>query len=263
MSDVSTHGSLLRGWAVGAVHSFEAAYAPDLTISPHAHHGDAFVNLVVAGALRETRGRESVELREAAVVFHADDEERKNVFGPDGTRLFTLRLDPAVLGEHGASSRRRSRVIGDPLFVALVRRLRAELWAGEASPIVIESLAAELVRLIGGSRDAGRSQSRWLRDARDILHDERGERLTLRELAARVGVHPIHLHRTFRNWYGCTIGDYVRRLRIEEACLRLRATRAPLAELSLDLGFADQAHFSRTFKQLVGVTPGRYRRERS
>ncbi|MBV8519065.1 MAG: helix-turn-helix transcriptional regulator [Acidobacteria bacterium] len=262
MSEVSTHGLAVRTWTVGALHSFEADYAPGLTIATHAHHGDAFVNLVVAGVLRETRGRETIELPAATLVFHADGEERRNVFGPHATRLFTLRLDPALLDRERALPRRRSRVLGDPLLVRLVHRLRTELWAGEAAPIVVDSLAAELVRLIAGARDGHRVQPRWLKDVRDILHDECAERLTLQELASRAGVHPIHLHRTFRARYGCTIGDYVRRMRIEEACLRLRRTPSSLAQLSLDLGFVDQAHFSRVFKQLVGVTPGRYRRDR-
>jgi AraC family transcriptional regulator len=52
----------------------------------------------------------------------------------------------------------------------------------------------------------------------------------------------------------------VRRLRIEEAARRFAAGAVPLVEVALDAGFADQAHFSRVFKQVTGLTPGEYRK---
>ena len=49
------------------------------------------------------------------------------------------------------------------------------------------------------------------------------------------------------------------RLRIGRACDRLRHTEAPLSELALECGYADQAAFTRQFRKSVGLTPGAYR----
>ena len=49
------------------------------------------------------------------------------------------------------------------------------------------------------------------------------------------------------------------RLRIDRACDRLRHTNAPLSELALECGYADQPAFTRQFHKSVGLTPGAYR----
>jgi AraC family transcriptional regulator len=73
-------------------------------------------------------------------------------------------------------------------------------------------------------------------------------------------VHPVYLACAFRRHYRSTVGEYVRRLRVEFACRELSATRAPLAQVALAAGFADQSQFSRTFKRVVGLTPTEYRK---
>jgi AraC family transcriptional regulator len=81
----------------------------------------------------------------------------------------------------------------------------------------------------------------------------------LKTIADSVAVHPVHLVRTFRRFYRSTVGEYLRRLRIEFASQQLAGTDTPLADIALASGFADQCHFTRTFKRLTGLTPARYR----
>jgi AraC family transcriptional regulator len=72
-------------------------------------------------------------------------------------------------------------------------------------------------------------------------------------------VHPVHLAQAFRKFYHCTIGDHVRSLRIDFACRQLTMTKLPLSEIALLAGFADQSHFTRTFKEALGLPPSQYR----
>jgi AraC family transcriptional regulator len=91
------------------------------------------------------------------------------------------------------------------------------------------------------------------------LHERLQENVGLGDIAEIVGVHPAHLARTFRRCYGCTVGDYVRSLRLERARQELRVSDRPLAEIALALGYADQSHFATSFKQQTGMTPGTFR----
>jgi hypothetical protein len=50
-------------------------------------------------------------------------------------------------------------------------------------------------------------------------------------------------------------------LRIQRACALLRTSGMPLAEIALQCGFADQSHFSATFKRTMGSTPSAWREE--
>ena len=99
----------------------------------------------------------------------------------------------------------------------------------------------------------------WLRRILEKLRTEFRERLTMDELAREAGVHPVHLSRVFRRITGKGIGEYVHRLRIREACERMIKPEASLAEISCDLGFADQSHFTRTFHSITGTSPGAFR----
>jgi len=81
-----------------------------------------------------------------------------------------------------------------------------------------------------------------------------GERLKL-FVAAAVGVHPAHLMRSFRQHYRATIGGYVRKLRVDYACHLLSTSNASPAQVAYAVGFADQSHLHRTFKDFMGMTP--------
>jgi AraC-like DNA-binding protein len=102
---------------------------------------------------------------------------------------------------------------------------------------------------------AARIPPPWLERAREILHAGFTAPPTLARLADTVGVHPVYLASAFHKHYGRTIGDYVRRLRIEFACRELSSSEAPLAAVALAAGFSSQAHFSTTFKRLTDLTP--------
>jgi AraC-like DNA-binding protein len=86
-----------------------------------------------------------------------------------------------------------------------------------------------------------------------------GRGLRIVELSAEAGVDPAHLARTFRAHYGTTAGAYLREIRVRRAAEALLRSSAPLAQIALDSGFADQSHFTRVFRAAYGVSPGRWR----
>src|SRR5262249_9386728 len=100
---------------------------------------------------------------------------------------------------------------------------------------------------------------RWLDRVHEVLRVRFAGSLSLGEIAASVGISADHLARSFRRCHGCTVGEYVRRLRVEFACRQLVASEVPLVQLALDAGFTDQSHFTRTFKHHTGMTPAAFR----
>jgi AraC family transcriptional regulator len=69
----------------------------------------------------------------------------------------------------------------------------------------------------------------------------------------------VHFAVCFRRFYGCSAGEYLRRIRFEQACRMLKQPHASLAEIAHATGFADQSHFTRFLKRITGLTPGEYR----
>src|SRR5262245_46897365 len=92
-----------------------------------------------------------------------------------------------------------------------------------------------------------------------MLHERCSETISLDDVAKEVDIHPVHLARQFRKFYGCTLGEYLRELRIQSACHKLSTLDMPLVDIALAAGFSHQAHFSRLFKRYTGMTPTEFR----
>ena len=149
-----------------------------------------------------------------------------------------------------------------PAWIAM--RLRREFQRRDSlTPLILEGLVLELfVEMIRGSTDCAEIPlPRWLRQTRDLLHARFLESLSLETIATSVGVHPSHLTRAFRQHYRCTIGEYVRRLRVEYACHLLSTSEMSPSQIAHAAGFSDQSHFSRTFKSIMGMTPVRFQKD--
>jgi len=131
----------------------------------------------------------------------------------------------------------------------------------EVSALVIEGLMLEMVGEASRRSEPGVAHHppRWLQQAKDLLQAQFTEHLTLAEVAQNVGVHPVHLAQMFHKSYRSTVGDYLRRLRIEYACRELASSETPIVEIALAAGFCDQSHFTRTFKRSTGMAPSQYR----
>lgn len=95
--------------------------------------------------------------------------------------------------------------------------------------------------------------------ARRIIQDRFARPISLHALAEEVGLSKFHLLRLFREEVGTTPHAYQLHLRISRAREMLDAHACP-AEVALACGFADQAHFTRAFKRIVGYTPGAFKR---
>ncbi len=94
---------------------------------------------------------------------------------------------------------------------------------------------------------------------RRIIQDRFAQPISLGELSGEVGLSKFHLLRLFREEVGTTPHAYQLHLRVSRAREMLDA-RAPAAQVALLCGFADQAHFTRAFKRIVGYTPGAFRK---
>ena len=88
------------------------------------------------------------------------------------------------------------------------------------------------------------------------------DRILLRDVATACGLSTFRIAHLIKDVTGQTVGQHVRRLRIERACELLETSPLGHAEIAYEVGFSDQSYFIRQFRAVTGTTPGRYRRER-
>jgi AraC family transcriptional regulator len=242
----------------------EYSYLPETRLARHSHRLPYF-NLILEGAYDETHCGKVRECKPRTLLFHPGDEVHEDRFLGARCRIFSFELEARWL----ELARQHSLHLDRPLIfssgaaVSLASRLYSELYATDtASPLAMEGLLLEIMaeasRLMP-TAEGRRRPPRWLERAKELLHANFSESISLSTVAGVVGVHPVHVAREFRRHYGRCVGEYVRQLRVDFASRELGETEKPLIEIAAAAGFADQGHFTRTFKRITGLTPGQYR----
>jgi AraC family transcriptional regulator len=236
---------------------------------------------LTAGAQCERRvdgaPAESFGSRSGLLSFRpAGSETRGWTEGPGSVRYCAIRIDPTRFESDGATRMvpqlwRSATAFEDrtiwrealPLLRAC-KQPRASEWYFDRLYAEGHALAllAVLAARFGRSTEIARSvlPPRRLRVLTDHIQANLGNAVNLAELASVAGMSKSQLVRAFRASTGYTPIDYLVRQRIKEAQRLLASTNVPLSEIAVRLGFADQSHFTRRFRNATGATPAQFRR---
>ena len=255
--------AILKKHQINSYTLFESLYPSKLKHPRHTHTLASF-SFVLAGSYTEICGRQISTRQPSTIVFHPPQEAHAVNYESDVRilkvefnlkRFAQIRENSIILDE---SSSCRSETVA-----WLGNRIHREFRRMDSfSGLSIEGLILELLAEASRSRVSADEKGipRWLAEAKDFLHDNFAESFVFGDVTKIADVHAVHLARVFRKTFGCTIGGYVRRLRVEFAARQISLTDAPLGEIALAAGFADHSHFNRTFKSFYGLTPNQHRK---
>lgn len=243
----------------------EALYPPKLKQPRHTHQLASFSFVLAGGNYIENYGNRPLTRQPSTIIFHPPQESHTVDFQDKAVRILSVYFDfkrlayireLSVIMDSSVSHRTKK-------IACLGYRIHEEFnLMDNASVLAIEGLIFEIIAEASRSKVATseRKSPRWLKQAKQFLHDNFLKSLSFEDVAKVADVHPVHLARVFRKQNGCTLGEYVRRLRVEFACQKISSTENSLSEIAFSVGFADQSHFTKTFKRHVGLTPSEYRR---
>jgi AraC family transcriptional regulator len=258
-----SNGNVRKRVETGGFIMSEVGYDSGSRLTEHAHENAHFC-FVIRGTYTETHGRQEIACRPSTVTFRPAGEAHEDRFDQDDVEVVTLEVPPSWTERLSQESiaLRHSLTFQGGSVPWLADRLVSEFRRMDAGArLVMEGIALEMIaESARHTATTERSLPEWLAKARELLHARFSERLTLDDIASEVGVHPVHLATVFRKKYDRTVGEYVRERRIDYARRELVSGTTPLATIALDAGFANQGHFSSTFKQITGFTPAAYRR---
>jgi AraC family transcriptional regulator len=239
------------------------AYRAGARHRPHAHD-DLHFSLVLSGRVAEVVGGVTEYAGALSVVAKDPGVVHANDFGARGARLARLTLAAGSLGTliDDPSRAPAWRWTHDPLVAAPFLRLVRRVDGSEASftandPDLLDLLAAFTART---GKVAQGTPPAWLATVMAEVREAWSPRLTVPALAARAGVHPVYLARCVRRWFQTGLGEELRRQRLRAAAAGITESRRTISDVAHAGGYADEPHFNREFRAVVGVTPGWYRK---
>jgi AraC family transcriptional regulator len=235
-------------------------FPPGLQLLPHKHERPS-IALVINGSFIEQFGRNAHQCNAGAIVMKPADAVHADQYGMNGARTLIIELFSSFLHLIESST----SVMNNTTVIPVSRhsfRIYNEFHCMDSCSILsIESLILELLAKTirdGKSEFQSASIPVWLQRAKDLIHSEFKTSPDLKRIAEAAGVHPSHLARTFRKQYGFTIGEYLRKLKLQEATKELTESKKSISQISIDAGFWDQSHFVKCFKKEMGITPSEY-----
>ncbi len=257
-----TSGDVLRRRDIPGFSLTESIYQKGLALSRHCH-SHAYLSLVLSGTYSEKYSDQECVCSEGSLRFLPPGELHENSFTMN-VRCLLVKIEPLALdrlGDHAPVLSSPGEVSGLASSWLANRMYREFLAEDDVALLAMEGvlleILAESARSIG---DGGGSHApAWLRRVRESLEDTYLQAPSLNELASIGGVHPVHLSREFRKHYQTTIGEFIRKRRIESACDMLANSETSLSEIALTCGFSDQSHFCAMFKSHTGLTPAKFR----
>jgi AraC-like DNA-binding protein len=246
------------------------AYRGPLERMPTHAHAEFQLTLYAGGPRRfKVAGHDFAGAPRTSIIIQAGEPHSSVPVADPVLALRTFYLEESTVAEVAASlwGGKGTVAFRNPLIddAETVMRLEAAHRALDHSNLEgEEKVCLALQRLVrrnatptGPARRITGADAR-VATVRAILDDRTAENVGLDELAAAAGVSRFHLIRVFQRRYGLTPFAYQRNRRIEKARAVLRAGKS-IADAAAAAGFADQSHLGRSFRAVMGSTPGEYR----
>ncbi|QEC66355.1 helix-turn-helix domain-containing protein [Panacibacter ginsenosidivorans] len=228
------------------------------------YHQNAYFTFILQGNVIEGNKKEVFNCSAGDLLFHNWQEPHYNIKPRGFTRGFHIELQENWLQNlhFSLGNLTGSMNIKDPdLKLSLYKIFKETKINDQTSQLSIESLLLQVLKqIIKDVEMPSKKNPTWVTKIREILNETFCDKLTLSELSNSVGIHPSHLSRGFPIYFQCTIGNYIRKLKIQKSLTLLPKKNISLSAIAFECGFADQSHFIRCFKDMLGIAPFTYRK---
>lgn len=246
--------------AAGAIFS-EVTHASARSLPDHGHEWP-FVCMLLGGSYSEAADQTTITFKPFSAVFHGARLTHRDVIGDAGARFFIIEFGELwkdTIDRLGGSPQRIYEMYGEGASWPALRAYHAFI-TGSHEDGVYEEILFEICGYLPKAPAPDPAAPPWLANVQKILVRDFRETYALRAVAGQVHVDPSHLARTFYRFKGCTMGEFVTRLRVQAACQELASLDTPLEIVAHASGFSDQSHMTRAIRRLCGSTPAVLRR---
>jgi len=227
-------------------------------------HEHCFFSLVLDGIIIEKSKKINHQCTRGTLLFQNWEEPNYHECLQNNTKSFMVELPDSIFENFDLDKKKLegSIQITNPEIKIHFHNLYKETKINSGkSNIYVESLLVSALSFLKGQLSEKKfARPPWIKIVDEMLHSCDIETISLKQLAASAGIHPVHLCRDFRKYYHCTLGEYIRKIKIEKALSQFTIKNKSLTDIAFECGFADQSHFIRCFKQINRLTPLQYRK---
>jgi AraC family transcriptional regulator len=241
----------------------EVRYKPKEVLSEHVHKNPHFC-AILRGAYSRRFGSKFQEGHAAETAYRPAGESHSVHFHDVETRLLIIEFPSSL--SRWASQYCRMIEVSSGFMRGRLTWLAKQLWyqyrlEDSCSQLAVDGLLLEMLAEVSrqGIAPMGRVPQ-WLLQVRAHIEETFVETLSLETLAKIADVHPVYLVAAFKKAFQSTPGEFQRQMRVRKAEeLIVKKPTLSLSEIALEMGFFDQSHFSRAFKQVTSLTPSTFR----
>ncbi|HRH42254.1 MAG TPA: AraC family transcriptional regulator [Pyrinomonadaceae bacterium] len=224
-------------------------------------HDDFILVMVLRGNVREQVKCQDTVINAFDVGIKAPEIKHTDHFCPKGVRVIRLSLAPKFV----AQLKSESLINEDWNWLKGSNAVRPFLQIGNSLLLQNSEITDEIHELLAAilpNKDLPKNSHPpfWLRRAKQQLDETFLEGVRLSQLAIEAGVHPVYFARKFQQFFGCNVGNYVRKLQVQKVHSLLISGKFSLSQIAVEVGFSDQSHLTRTFANEFGITPANLRK---
>lgn len=224
------------------------------------YHEDPQICFLFQGRDVERRKNDLYERRPGDVYFYRAGEKHGAIARQGISKNTVIEFGRSFRGNYEVSETQIETAVKDNLDAKfLILKMHREMSIKDSfSKLALQTLILDLVNC---SNAASRiSTPKWVRQLVDVLNDRWNEQVSLSELSLATETHPATISKHFRRYFSCTLGEYLRKIKIDKSIPLVKDSAMSLTDIAYHCGFTDQSHFTKTFKQVTGFLPREFRK---
>lgn len=234
-------------------------YALNNNIPNWHYHENLHFCFVFQGGKSETKKSTKYTQQYGSIFFYHSEEMHRWVSPLPISKSINIEVGRGFLEKYNVTERQIKNALEKNIDSrAIILKILKEMNLNDLqSQLTINALLLELISY--KSSNYSTTVPNWVKTLNELLHDDAEMNHSLSELASILDIHPVTISKNFRKYFGCTLGEYRRRLKISKSIDLIKNSENSLSEIAFECGFSDQSHFIRNFKQRTGFLPKDFR----
>lgn len=224
-------------------------------------HNNAHITLFLKGGTTEKRKNFSESVGPGSLLFYHSDELHLNQDTLFPSRNINIEIEENLFKELEINEAIIEKSVKNTMLTKfLILKIFKESQTPDSfSEDNITMLFSQLTNAHNSLEKFEKSPF-WVKSLKELLNDCWNENPNLQDLSQVLNLNPITISKHFPRYFGCTLGEYMRRIKIDRSLSLIHSEQHNLTEIGLECGFADQSHFIRTFKNQTGFLPKQFQK---